>query len=128
MRRVTLAVLAAVTAVAVAGAGAVVVQRQRATSLAKGQRVCAGLDSRLDAARTIEIVKHDGKIVLQRRGDRWVVPEKADYPARGDGVRKLLVALAELETVEAKTRNAELYNRLNLQDPSVEGSKAVQVT
>jgi hypothetical protein len=128
MRGITLAVLAVVTAAAVVGAGVVVVQRQPATTLAKGQRVFAGLDGKLDAVRSIEIVKHDGKIVLQRSGDRWIVPDKAGYPARADAVRKLLVALAELETVEAKTRNAELYNRLNLQDPSVADSKAVQVT
>jgi hypothetical protein len=43
-------------------------------------------------------------------------------------VRKALVGLAELETIDTKTRNPELYTRLNLQDPSADGSKAVQIT
>jgi hypothetical protein len=82
----------------------------------------------LAGAQRIEIVTHDAKFAIVRRGDGWVVPDKSDYPARADTVRKALVGLAELEPVEAKTRNPELLNRLNLQDPSVEGSKAVQIT
>jgi len=128
MRGVTVAALGVVTAIAVVGAVVVVTARQPATALAQGQRVFAGLDNQLGDAQTIEIAKHDAKFVIARRGADWVVPDKSDYPARADMVRKLLVGLAELETVESKTRNPELYGRLNLQDPSADGSKAVQIT
>jgi hypothetical protein len=128
MRGVTVAALGVVTAIAVVGATVVVAEYRPATTLAQGQRLFGGLEDRLAGAQTIEIAKHDGKFVIARRGDGWVVPDKSDYPARADMVRKLLVGLAELETVEAKTRNPELYGRLNLQDPSADGSKAVEIT
>jgi hypothetical protein len=128
MRAITVAVLGVVTAVAVGGAAVVVAGRQPATSLAKGDRIFPGLETKLAGAQLIEIAKHDGKFTIVRRGDAWVVPDKSDYPARADMVRKALVGLAELETIDAKTRNPELYGRLNLQDPSADGSKAVQIT
>jgi hypothetical protein len=128
MRGLTVATLAGVTALAVVGAAVVVAGNRPATALAQGQRVFSGLEQNLGGAQTIEIAKHDGKFVIARRGETWVVPDKSDYPARPDMVRKALVGLAELDTVEAKTRNPELYGRLNLQDPSVDGSKAVQVS
>ena len=128
MRPITVAVLGIVTVVAVGATAAVVAERQPATSLAKGQRLFGGLETKLAGAQVIEIAKGDTKFAVVRRGDAWVVPDKSDYPARADVVRKALVGLSELETVDTKTRNPELYSRLNLQDPSAEGSKAVQIT
>jgi len=128
MRGVTVAGLGVVTAIAVIGATVVVAQRRPATTLAQGQRLFAGLEQQLEGAQTIEIAKHDGKFVIARQGDHWVVPDKSDYPARPEMVRKALVGLAELETVEPKTANKELYGRLNLQDVAVDGSKAVEIT
>ncbi|MBV8166936.1 MAG: DUF4340 domain-containing protein [Alphaproteobacteria bacterium] len=128
MRRLTVGVLGVVTAAAVVGAVVVVLNQRPATALGAGQRVFPGLETKLAGAQTIEIAKHDAKFVLARKGEAWVVPDKSDYPARADMVRKALVGLAELETVESKTRNPELLNRLNLQDPSAADSKAVQIT
>ncbi len=127
MRPIIVAVLGVVTVVAVGATAAVVAERQPATTLAKGQRLFGGLETTLAGAQAIEIAKGDAKFVIARRGDAWVVPDKADYPARTEMVRKTLVGLAELETVDTKTRNPELYSRLNLQDPSAD-SKAVQIT
>jgi hypothetical protein len=128
MRRVTVTVLGVVSALAVVGAVVAVAQNRPATTLAQGQRLFEGLDARLEGAHSLEIAKHDVKFVIARRGDGWVVPDKSDYPARAEMVRKALVGLAELDTVEAKTRNPELYGRLDLQDITTAGSKALRVT
>lgn len=128
MRRLTVGVLGVVTVAAVVGAVVVVVSRQPATALGQGTRVFAGLDAKLAGAQAIEIAKHGAKFAIVRKGDAWVVPDKSDYPARPDMVRKALVGLAELETVDLKTRNPELFNRLNLQDLQAADSKAVQIT
>jgi hypothetical protein len=127
MRPITVAALGVVTVIALAATGVVVAERQPATSLAKGQRVFPGLEDKLAGAQAIEVAKHDTKFAIVRRGDAWVVPDKSDYPARADMVRKALVGLAELETIDAKTRNPELYGRLNLQDVATDGSKAVAI-
>ena len=127
MRAITVMALGAITVVALAGTAVVVAQRQPATALAKGQHLFPDLADRLGDAQTIEVAKHGAKFDIVRHGDDWVVPDKSDYPARADMVRKALVGLAELETVNAKTRNPELYGRLNLQDIATDGSKAVEI-
>ena len=40
-----------------------------------GKLAFEGLASRLQKATRIEIGKHDGKLVLERRGDAWVVAD-----------------------------------------------------
>ena len=127
MRAITVAALGVVTVIALGATAVVVAGSRPATSLAKGQRLFPGLEDKLAGAQSIEVAKHDAKFVIARRGDAWVVPDKSDYPARADMVRKALVGLAELETVDAKTRNPELYGRLNLQDVAADGSKAVEI-
>src|SRR5580698_3532117 len=117
MRGLTVAALGVVTAGAVVGAGVVVARRRPATTLAQGQHLFVGLDNHPAGAHLTELAKHDTKFVIARRGDGWVVPDKSDYPARADMVRKALVGVAELEPIEAKTRNPELLSRLDLQDP-----------
>ena len=128
MRRLTVTALGVVTALAVVGAIAAVARNQPATALVQGQRLFDGLDARLEGAQSLEIAKHGATFTIARRGDGWVVPDKSDYPARAEMVRKALIGLAELETIEAKTRNPELYGRLDLQDVSVDGSKATRIT
>ncbi len=127
MRGITVAGLGVVTVIVLGATAAVVAERQPATSLAEGERLFPGLEDKLAGAATIEVAKHGATFVLARRGDAWVVPDKSDYPARADMVRKALVGLAELETVDAKTRNPELYGRLDLQDVAADGSKAVEI-
>ena len=51
-------------------------------------------------------------------GGRWVLIEKGNYPAAAGKVRRLLLGLADLTLVEAKTRRPELLSRLDLDDPS----------
>jgi len=127
MRAITVTALGVVTAIVLVGTAVVVAQRQPATTLAKGQRLFPDLEAKLADAQTIEVVKHDAKFDIVRHGDDWVVPDKSDYPARAEMVRKALVGLAELETIDAKTRNPALYGRLHLQDVTAADSKAVEV-
>lgn len=47
----------------------------------------------------------------------WVLPDSGNFPAAFDVVKKSLVALAALQTVEPKTDNPELYSYLGLDAP-----------
>ena len=58
----------------------------------------------------------------------WQLQEKHNYPVSLDKVHKLLIGIAELVKLEAKTNNPKLYNKLGLEDITAEGSQSKQIT
>src|SRR4028118_898522 len=50
-----------------------------------GKLAFEGLASKLGGATRIEIGKHDGRLVLERKGDAWGVADRGGYPARPGG-------------------------------------------
>ncbi len=128
MRRITVAAMGVAAVLAAAGAAASIVAERPATTIARGDRVIPDLGAKLDSATRVEIAKADGSIALAKTDKGWVLPDHANYPARSEAVKTLLVSLAELETVEAKTRQPDLYGRLDLADITAKDSKAVQIT
>jgi Domain of unknown function (DUF4340) len=74
------------------------------------------------------VLKHaNATITLVKRGNAWTVAEKGDYPANGQKMREMLLALAQLTFVEPKTARSDLYQRLNLDDPSSPRSESIEV-
>jgi hypothetical protein len=51
-----------------------------------------------------------------RDADGWLVVEKGNYPAAGK-VRQIVLGMADLALVEPKTQKADLYPRLEVDDP-----------
>ncbi len=47
----------------------------------------------------------------------WVVPQHADFPASFDLVRRTLVGMAALETIEPKTSNPAWLHYVGLDSP-----------
>ena len=47
----------------------------------------------------------------------WLLPQKGGYPARGERVRELLVALTELRLAERRTADPGSLSRLGLDEP-----------
>jgi hypothetical protein len=81
-----------------------------------------GLAPRLANAQRIEVVRHDGTLVIRRAGDAWVLPAKADHPVRPERVREVLVGLTELRLTEPRTANPEMLERLGVEDPTRAGA------
>lgn len=86
------------------------------------------LGKRANEVTSIEIVKGNAKITLTRSGERWVIRERADYPANIDQIRALVLALVDLKSVESKTSKPEQYLKLGVEDPSGEEATGVGVT
>lgn len=84
-----------------------------------------GLAQRLAGAARIEVRKPDQALVVQRAGERWVLPDKAGYPVRAERVRELLVGLTELRLTEPRTADPAQLDRLGLEDPAKPGSTAL---
>ena len=76
-----------------------------------------------DAVAKVVLTTPDGSFTLVREtGDRWAALERFGYPVDSDKVRALIVALADMRLIEAKTSLPERYSRLEVEDP--EGADA----
>ncbi len=88
-----------------------------------GDPVLTGLDkSSLNSVTEIRLSRGDGtRTTLKKGSTDWRVAER-DYPADSGKVRKLLLDLAALNVVEEKTRVADNYPTLGVED--VDSAKA----
>ncbi len=120
-----LAALAFVTAIAVMLA----VYSQRSTRYAPQEYgpFLPELMQRANDVSKIEVQSGDGAATLVKGDKEWGVKEKNDYPAPGAKVRSLVIGLAELQRVEPKTDNPELYAKIGLEDEIASGSDSVLV-
>jgi hypothetical protein len=119
MRKSTFLLLLLATIVSVAAAAHAVLSGERtARPPAQGQRVLPELATRLGDLAWMRLFQGTRKTDFTAIGGRWVLIEKGNYPAAAGKVRRLLLGLADLTLVEAKTRRPELLSRLDLDDPS----------
>ena len=86
------------------------------------------LSGGLGQVAEVVVVNRDARIVVARKGGRWVLPEKHDYPAKVDAVRALLLGFEEMRLIERKTARRDRFERLNVDDPEGEETRAVRVT
>ncbi len=127
MNSKSLGLLAALTVLFVTAA-ALLSGREPAQSGAGGaQHLYPNLAAELERVSAAELISFGGRVSLRREGETWVVAEHHDYPAAMEKVRALVHGLAELQRLEEKTANPELYARLGVQGPAVHGSPSVQV-
>lgn len=133
MRRNAWIGLGLVTVVAVAAAAYTVKVRDSAviaTGLedASGERLFTDLDERINDVRAIAFRTASESWRVTRHDDgTWSMPEKSNYPASADKVKKTILAFSDLSVVEPKTANPELYERIGVRDIEDKDSKAVLV-
>ena len=89
-----------------------------------------GFAAEVNQAVRIHIVsKKDGAFDVVFRPQRgWVLPTRGDYPASFDEVRKTLVGLAALETIEPKTNRADWLHYLDLDAPPQGSGTLIEVS
>jgi Domain of unknown function (DUF4340) len=128
MQRRTFNMLLGGAAVSAMAAGlALAIGDRTASPPQGGGRALPGLAERLGELARIRLTRGALTINFLMSGGRWTVVEKGNYPAAEDRVRKLLVALAELELVDPKTDRTDLLARLDLDDPANGKSTLVAV-
>ena len=123
----TLSSLAVIAAILIA-VTVFVSQRKEPGSPPMGPPVFAGLKATINDVAEMRIATQSGTITVHREDDSWRVKEKHEYPADLGKVREALIGLAELKTLEPKTRKPELYEKLGLQEVEAEGSLSTGVT
>ena len=98
---------------------------------AAGTPVLKALKAQLNDVTEVRVMKGDGsRTTLRKQPTGWIVGER-DYPADTTKVRKLLIDLSSLNSVEAKTSDPEKYSQLGVEDvntPTATGTRIEAVT
>ena len=121
-------VLAAATAVSVVLAlGVYVSNNNWSKGTVVGAAFLPDLASRINSVGAVEVTQGGSTITLVRDGAAWKVKERDGFPAKPEGPRALLVALAQAQLVEPRTAVAEKLPMLELEDPAAKDSKSRHV-
>lgn len=91
---------------------------EQSASLSEGDRVLPGLSAALNDVNSVTVRRAGDTTVatLRRNKSGWVIADRDEYPANFARIRQNLRGLAEAQIFEAKTANAEFYERLGLRD------------
>lgn len=76
----------------------------------------------------IRLAKEKQSFTMRRKDGQWSVQEKSGYPANLDKIRQLLISIAELKYLEAKTSDPKLYDKISVEDIKTENAQSIQVT
>ena len=121
-------ILSTITAIAVAAAVFVISARDTALSGASRALMFPGLMDKLEEVATIKVTGSGGEATIERKERAWVVKEASSYPADMEKVREVLIGLAQLETLEPKTKRADRYAKLEVEDATGKDAKSARVT
>jgi hypothetical protein len=120
MRNKSWAILVA-AAVIVGGAGWwVAASRDRAAQADFTPKpLFAGLTAKVNDVAGLEImtVKTMFRVERGATADQWTMPSRHDYPVRADLVRKNVLGIAGLETIEPRSDKPAHYNLLQVAEP-----------
>src|ERR1700738_4392615 len=118
MRKRGLISLAVATGVLVAIAIVVLATGDRGVSrAAPGQPAFPALAAKLGEGASVTVSRNGTTMTLIRDGDSLLVAEKGNYPANAAKISQIVRAMADLNLVEPKTQNPDLYPRLHVEDP-----------
>jgi hypothetical protein len=66
-------------------------------------------------------------VSLRKKGDEWIVAQRADYPADVAKMRKLLLSMSDAKIIEEKTSDPAKYAVINVDDPTKANAAGTQV-
>ena len=121
-----IAKLTAATAIATVLAGILYASHNSwSAGVVTGEPVLPALANRVGDIAAIRLEQAGRSLTLKRGdGDAWGIEERGGYPVRPEKVRQLLLALGEARLVEPKTRAADKYALLELDDPAGKDAKS----
>ena len=98
-------------------------------TLAGGGALVGGLSESINAVDGITLVGAGDTVLVSLRIEdgRWVVSERANYPADFGKIRRLLLDLSQARRIEAKTQIAANFARLGVEDVSAADATGVRI-
>jgi hypothetical protein len=130
MKTSTLQLLAAATVIAV-GAAAWSLKSNKAAVKPQPRGNTAlfpGLRDKVNEVASVTVTSAEESFTLEKKGDQWGAASKGGYPVDVNKVKALVVGIASLTVLDEKTKNPQLYAKLEVDEPTASGSKAKQVT
>lgn len=82
----------------------------------------------LNEISEVNIINNNGSFSIVRNEDSWYLPGLANFPVPLDKIKRVIVGVAQLETIEPKTKNSELHGELGLNDVNSDTNSASKVT
>ena len=70
----------------------------------------------INDVKEIEIKQQEKSLNLKHNGEQWQLQQQANYPADNHKVNKVLAGIAQMQVIEAKTKNPKLYEKLGVTD------------
>lgn len=89
------------------------------TAISEGdevQKLFPNIDTKLGSVDRIVISHKDESVNLVNKNSTWVVTEKSDFPAKTQAIRELLDSLIAMDLIEKKTKKADNYPTLAIDD------------
>lgn len=108
----------------------VVVERSDEGAISQsGELLFPGFKDQLNEVTGLRIERFGEDMVeINRDGDAWGVAARDGFPADVGKIRGVLLAVAEAESMEAKTANPDMHDRLGLRAPNADNSKGTLIT
>jgi hypothetical protein len=105
------------------------VVRQRAPETEVGTALLfPDLAGRVNDIATIELKSGTRSVTLAREGQAWVLADRDRYPAVYERVKRLVLNVAELRTIEPKTSRPDSYARIGVEDVDQAGATSLLLT
>jgi Domain of unknown function (DUF4340) len=128
MQKQSLILLTAATlALAVLAVVAIATGDRGVSRAVPGERAVPALAAELGEVASVGIKRSALTLTFVRDGDRWLVAEKGNYAAAAGKVRQIVLAMADMTLVEPKTQKADLYQRLEVDEPGKGKSTLVTI-
>lgn len=89
-----------------------------------GARLLPGFASDASKVAALEIKQGASTLTLEKKGNGWGIKERSGFPADPEKVRRLMVRLTDADLIEAKTRKADRYALVELEDPASKDAKS----
>lgn len=105
-------------------------QAPQSDARAADQPLLPAFSTKLDQLDSVTITEGGGKVAieLKREGERWVVANKAGYPADTGQLRSYLGKLGDAKLREQKTANPERHATLGVEDVETTDARGLLVT
>ena len=105
-------------------------QRSGSDATGNGTALVPNLAAALGDIERVTVVKANNETVatLEKRPESWVVVDKHGYVANATKLRQALTALGEAQILEQKTANAELYDRLGVEDVAAADAAGISIS
>jgi len=106
---------------------AVILTQQQPTTLEQ-KKLFPHLMSILNEVTEINLSTKNNNLTLIRSDAQWQLKERHYYPVASTKVNPLLLGIADLRVLEAKTSNPALYSKIGLEDISTPEAKSTLLT